>query len=584
MVTVVLKNDGRKTQELSYLERILLNFGMNRTQYIKKDNQPLLYNPNIEFNEDQQVAIAKFTFKTNKFLLLPQKNERYPYEINPPSVFMFTKDVNGKIVSKISAEKDTLDAEIRTFLKPGETKMFNVVIGIADGTTFQEIQKEVDDLFLDADTDSPSEGLFAKLWKTKLPDLSAEKDEVLRREMLWNAHVVEALATFSEYYQETFIPQGTVYTFLFGDNISNRDHLQAALPACYTNPELAKSCIRFVIKHSEVDGEIKRGDSGYGYYPPSLYKESDEQLYFFNTISEYLLITKDYGFLKEKMTYYPAEYGKTDVVLNILKKYFIYLRDEVGRGPNGLVRMLNSDWSDSFFHDYSPNVYSGSAESQLNSAMVLAVFPKLITALKQSNNKEALSFIAALEEYRSSVEDAFMKDLGDRKFAPRAYLNREIRFGQDIVCIEPQGYLLQIPNLPIKRKREIYEYVKRKILTPEKIGARTREKPLWGKNNGEDGGIWFSLEYPLLLGVATFDKEEAESLLKKFSFQNYSEQYPDYWVGRWTANDEVNSTLYREGLYSFWVSVPDLSQAFQGFCSHPHTWPLFCYFKLKEKE
>ncbi len=583
VVTVVLENKGNKTQELAYYERMLVNFKLNSTQYINKQKQPILYNTKIHIETNNQMAVADILFATNTFLTLPDKDARFVYDQNPPSVFMYSKNSYGKNSSLVSAKNDTLSADINTSLKPGETKTFHIVIGLADSKRFSDIQKQVDDLFLDAEINMPLNGLYANLWKSKLPDFSNEKNEVLRREMLWNAHMVEASAKYSDYYKETFIPQGTVYSYHYGDNISNRDHLQAALPACYTNPPLAKSCIRYVIKHSEVDGEIKRGNTGYGYTPPSLFKESDEQLFFFNTISEYLLITKDFGFLNERVAYYPAEYGKTDVVLNILKKYFVYLRDEVGIGPNGLVRMLNSDWSDSFFHEYSPNVYSGTAESHLNSAMVLSIFPKLIDALHQSGNPETSSFIVALENYRKSIEKSYMKDLGDRKFSARAYLDSNLRFGVDNVCIEPQGYLLQIPNLPTERKKEIYEYLKGKILATEKIGARTREKPLWGgKPEGEDGGIWFSLEYPLLLGVATFDKKEAESMLMKFSFQNYSKQYPEYWVGHWTAADEVNSTLYREGLYAFWVSVPDFRQAFQGYCSHPHTWPLFCYLKLRE--
>jgi cellobiose phosphorylase len=245
--------------------------------------------------------------------------------------------------------------------------------------------------------------------------------------------------------------------------------------------------------------------------------------------------------------------------------------------------MLNSDWSDSFFQDYSPNKYSGSAESHLNSAMALATLPKLIQVLKAANNPNATSFINSLQSYTASLEKAFMKDLGERNFSARAYLNDKIKFGLDNVCIEPQAYLLQLPNLSINRKKEIYEMVKSKLLTPEKIGIRTREKPLWkGNPDGEDGGIWFSLEYPLLLGVASFDKEEAKKLLLQFSFQNFTKNYPDYWVGQWTAADEVNSTLFREGLYAFWVPSQDRKRAFQGFCAHPHTWPLFCYFKLKE--
>jgi hypothetical protein len=193
------------------------------------------------------------------------------------------------------------------------------------------------------------------------------------------------------------------------------------------------------------------------------------------------------------VAYYPAEDGKREALVNVVKKYFIYLRDEIGTGPNGFVKMLNSDWSDSFFHEYSPNRYARSPESRLNSAMVLAIFPTLIDALRKSGNPEAAPLITGLESYRAAIEQVFMKDLADRKFAARAYLNDEIRFGIDNVCIEPQGYVLQIPTLLEARKKKLYAYIKSKLLAPEKSGMRTREKPLWkGTPEGEDGGIWFS--------------------------------------------------------------------------------------------
>ena len=65
--------------------------------------------------------------------------------------------------------------------------------------------------------------------------------------------------------------------------------------------------LRYVIKHSEADGEIKRGNNGFDYIAASIYKESDEQLFFFTALAKYLLITKDYGFPNEKVAYYPAE-------------------------------------------------------------------------------------------------------------------------------------------------------------------------------------------------------------------------------------------------------------------------------------
>ncbi len=496
---------------------------------------------------------------------------------------MHAQPTGNDYQTTVTATADTLATTVTTRLKPGQIVQFNVVIGLTKGNDVATVQSQVAELLTGANQTDQFDGLYADQWKQKLPNLSDEKNEIFRREMLWNAHMMEASAKYSEYYNETFIPQGTVYSYYFGDNISNRDHLQAALAACYTNPALAKSTLRYVMKHSEADGEIKRGNNGFGYTAASIYKESDEQLFFFTALAEYLLITKDYGFLNEQVAYYPAESNRTDSVLTFVKKYFVYLRDEIGLGPNGLVKMLNSDWSDSFFHDYSPNIFVGSAESHVNSAIVLATLPKLITVLEKANNPQAASLLTALRDYRATVSQNYMRDLGDRNFSARAYLNSKLKFGLDNVCLEPQGYLLQIPDLPTDRKREIYAYVKSKVLAPEKIGMRTHERPLWGHNpDGEDGGIWFSLEYPVLLGVATFDKEEAWSLLMKFSFHNFAQQYPNYWVGQWTAADEVNSTLYREGLYAFWVPSQDRKRAFQGYCSHPHTWPLFCYFKLKE--
>ncbi|MBC7902032.1 MAG: hypothetical protein H7Y27_01355 [Gemmatimonadaceae bacterium] len=583
VITVVLKNNGTKTQTVYYKERMAVNFVPAGTQYTKKEKRPVLYTSKINTDNTRQVALADLSFQRNEFLVVPSKDKRFMYDVDPPSVFMYAGAAENYDKSSVTVAGDTLAAEVKLSLRSGQTSAFNIVIGLTRSNDIATVKKDVADLLTGAELTNPDEGLYCAQWKNKLPDFSSENNEILRREMLWNAHFMEASAKYSEYYKETIIPQGTVYSYYFGDNISNRDHLQAALPACYTNPELAKSILRYVIKHSEEDGEIKRGNSGFGYTPPSIYKESDEQLYFFNTLAEYLLITKDYPFLNELVACYPAEDKKNDVVINILKKFFIYLRDEIGTGENGLVKMLNSDWSDSFFHTYSPNIYAGSAESHLNSAMVLAIVPKLIQVLKDSRNPNATSLIPALEQYNHSIDLAFMKDLGDRKFAARAYLNKGLRFGLDNVCIEPQSYLLQIPTISTQRKKEMYNHIKSKLLAPEKIGIRTREKPLWkGNPDGEDGGIWFSLEYPFLLGVASFDKEEAKALLMKFTFQNYEDNYPDYWVGHWTAADEVNSTLYREGLYAFWVPSPDRKRAFQGFCSHPHTWPLFCYFKLKE--
>lgn len=582
LVSVTIKNSGKKSMELVYEESMLVNYVSMNMQMTKKDERPLKYPVEITVDKVQSSALAEISVVKNTFIELPSRDKRFIYDVAPPAVFMHAGGPGKNDGLSLRAAGDTLAAVFEGSMKPGESKTFHIVIGIYDKTHFSSVSAQVDDFMQNAATNH-TEGAFVRLWKTKLPDFSNEKNEVFKREMLWNAHFIEASAKYNEYYKETFIPQGTVYSYHYGDNIANRDHLQAALPACYTNPALAKSCLRYVMKHTEPDGEIKRGNSGFGYTPPTIYKESDQQLYLFDVLAEYLRITGDYNILNEQVALYPAEEGHTETVINLLKKHFIYLRDEVGVGPTGLVRLLNSDWADSFLHHHSPNILLGSAESHMNTAMALVIIPKLTQQLRQSGRNDITEFLDAFESYRTKLEGAYMKDFGDRNFSARAYLKHNLRFGLDNVCIEPQGYLLQIPTLSNERKKEIYQYIKPRISTPEKIGVRNREKPLWNnKPQGEDGGIWYSLEYPLLLGVATFDKEEAWSLLYKFSFDNYAKNFPQYWIGQWTAPDEINSSLYREGLYAFWIQIDNFRHGLQGYCSHPHTWPLYCYFKLQD--
>lgn len=307
--------------------------------------------------------------------------------------------------------------------------------------------------------------------------------------------------------------------------------------------------------------------------------ESDPQLYLFMAVGEYLRITHNYSFLKEEIVLYPREQGQRVTVLEALGRAFVWLRDVVRRGANGLILMRNSDWSDSFFHPYSPNIYNGSAESHLNTAMALAVLPRLAEEIGKSGEHTALAqdLMDELTAYRAQLYMAFMKDMKGRVYAPRCYLGEELRFGEDNLCLEPQPWILLMEDFPEERKRALYAAIREKVLATEKLGARTRERPLWnGSGSGEDGGIWFAHQGPLLMGIASFDRTEARKLLRRLTFRHTAWCYPEYWLGQWTAADSVESTLSeREGLYHFWTE-----HAFQAFCAHSHAWKLYCYYRL----
>lgn len=554
LITVTITNNSQRQHHIVYSEVMPVNFQPMWFQQTDRAQLNYVYTAAPKAQTDIHNATVAVRARQQHFLVVSNPDQATYYETLPPSVSIASTAVVSNSHNQLSAT-DTLT------LNPSESKTIKVAIGFGEQRPALNLPDE-------------------QAWRNVLPDLSHETDSEMRSEMLWNAYFVEASAKYSDYFHETFIPQGSVYSYHYGENAANRDHLQALLPAIYTNPALARSALRYVLKQTRPNGQITRWNVGYGYAPPTIYKESDQQLYMFMAVAEYLRVTHDYKFLSDTIICYPAEAHIKSTVLQLLQQQFIYLRDEIGRGENGLIKLQNSDWSDSFLHKYSPNVFNWTAESQLNTAMAMAVLPSFIQQLQGHASQQ---FLKALNEYTGEITTAMLRDLGDRPFAARAYLDKDHKFGLDDVCLEPQGFLLLSPALSPERKRQISDYVGSRLEAPELIGIRTRQRPLWSSHgDGEDGGIWFALEYPYLLGVATIDTGQAWRLMRKLSFHNFARCYPKYWIGQWTAPDEINSSLYRPGLYTQWAPVPNPRQGFQGLCSHPHTWPLYCYYKLKE--
>ncbi|GGD07743.1 hypothetical protein GCM10011342_15770 [Aquisalinus flavus] len=583
VITVTLNNSGSRSVAFSHEEGFGMRYVPCNLQRIEPDARVARYASSVTNDATRRIALSQTRHIPVAFTVEDAVDAPNLHDLQPVNVFLHAHSSDTALSLDISGSDDErLLARIRGDVPAGGTVSFDIVIGLTYGDMDQAAALATD-MLSSGDRDRIDDGLYSGLWATQLPDMTQEQNPVFRTEMPWHAHALEAMATYSAYFDETFVPQGTIYTYEDGENISNRDNLQALLPLCYSNPPLAKSCLRHVLKQTTRQGEIKRGTSGFGYMPPSIYKESDAQLYMFMAVGEYLRVTRDHALLNERVEFYPVEGNHSETVLNVLKRHFVYLRDEVGTGEHGLIRILNSDWSDSFFHLYSPNLTAASAESHLNSAMALAILPRFIAGLRAAGIGQDDPFIAALSHYHDDLSAAYMTDLGDRTFSARAYLNGgKPRYGVDVVCLEPQGFLLQIPDLPEPRKAAIYRVVKEATFAPEKVGFRIREKPIFGTSGGgEDGGFWFALEGQMVLGVSSFDKAEAEKLLETMSFHNFAKEYPDYVLGRWTHTDSMQSSLHpREGLMNYWK--PSLEESGIGYCSHPHSWPLYNYFHLRD--
>ena len=557
-----LRGGSRKA---SYEESVLANYV--QTQFQRGGNR-------ISFRRSLSVgdglAVADFQAVSEDPFNLPSRQDRSEIDAYAPSLYLCGEGV-------VASEYGTLLARSELVLKRGKTAVSEVVVGWILDAAKDRIFAAVDRVKSGSDAD----------WKAVLPAFPDEPDHELARELVWHAYTLEAMATYSEYFGETKIPQGTVYDYYWGQHASARDNFQHGLAPVYYNPPLAASILRYMAARTTAWGDIRLIEYGNGNADHSFYNTSDQQLFFFQMISEYLRVNKDFGFLDTKIRFYPKTGEGT--MLEVTEQCFNYLRNFIGVGRHGLVKLLNSDWNDNIFvlNNVRYNNVIGSGESHMNSAMVLAVFPELIRSLQAyrgPQESKARRLAEGMSLYYEAQYAAFMKDLGDREFPRRMYFDGKA-VGEEDMWLEPLGYLLQSDRFPVERKRALLQEMKKRVYAGEKVGARQQENPQGSApglepGSRENGGMWWALNGPVVSGVATFDRQEAGRLLKQLSLSNYAREFPEYWTSWWSSSDNIESSLMgpQEGL-------PDQSLDYWEipvYCAHPHAWILYCYYKLHE--
>ena len=570
LAEIQMENNGTEPVAVKYMEWIGIRY-----QPMGQNQCEVCYRNWFEQREGLALVSIEAEQMTASFRTGDREESRWDYF--PPSVYIQTDKM------RITWQQDRVELKKEFRLEPGQTVNLEYIIGVSYTPGYEEIMKECRMLM---EVPKGDKIKYRREWRQALSEVPSGESEEMYQEMLWNCYNLEAMATYREYYGETFIPQGMTYDYQYGRPCAARDHLQHALPIMYTNPELAKSCIRYVLKKMTADGELKYMEYGYGKTSNGGWSVSDQQLYLFYTVAEYLRVTGDYDFLAETTAYYPPHASYMGSTLDKLKDAMIYLIEEVGTGARGLVRLLNSDWNDMVYHNYPMLPYYGSAESNMNTTMVLKVFPDLLVQLDKASLYFSGRFSECLTElkivmkrYLSEIETAFYQDLGDRNFPIRLYLKHDTCIGRNTMHLEAQIFLLQAESFSIDKKKILYQEIKRRLCDNEILGARQSEAAVKGEfevGQGENGGFWYSLNGPLILGIAKFDKMEAWKCLRNMGFRHFAETFPEYYVGQWTGPDCFFSSI---------SSSPYLpSTPCPLYCAHAHAWPLYCYMRLTEEE
>lgn len=367
VITMTFSNDGTSVKSISYDEAISPNYVQAGYQLLPESERPLHYHMSTEISF--RCIKASFGAVPQQFTALAVPEYRSKTEFAPQSIFIYSD--NAFLV----VNEGELKAAVNTFrIRPHKKHTFHIVIGFSS-----EDDKEMAERAI-AKIKDGKVGAFASMWKNTIPDFSQERNKDISNELYFSAYNLEASTVYSDYFKETYIPGNIGHSLRFGDNISNEDHINAALHACIADPDLAKSIIRYVMKQTSYDGMIPDCNKGYGYIPSDAYNRNLVQLDVFNAVAEYLKHTGDYAFLDEWMTVYPMERGEMQSVKSILEKYFHYLRDEAYASPS-------------------------------MSAMKVAVLPKFLEQMEISSRLSA-EFMDALKKYTKMAQEQFVQQKG----------------------------------------------------------------------------------------------------------------------------------------------------------------------------
>jgi hypothetical protein len=562
-----------------------------------------------------QAAVASFEKSPNVFLTPPDPKapKRAAFDdLNPPSTFLISLDAapsamttNGKgffeaggtdhpaglereldgDLGQTGPESDLL-LERKVALKPGESRTFTFLYGY---------------LTSDADLDSlvakyrkGASGAFRESsaqWKRHGMRFSTPEEPWVEREVTWNHYYLRSGFTYDDFFKQHIVSQASIYQYVMGFQGAARDPLQHALPFLFSDPELVKEVLRYTLKEVRPDGSVPYGIVGHGMpMPTTSDNSSDMPMWVIWAVSEYVLATRDVGFLDSDVVTVYGESAGRDSVRNLLARCYKRLTDAVKTGEHGLMRMLQDDWNDALVNAWTTQAESREvvekSESVLNSAMAAYVFDYYARTLSYAGVDEGLTSAIRqkAEEHRHAVQAQWTG-----KWFRRAWLGPTNGWlGEKCMWIEPQPWAIIGGSANEDQARTLIGNMDRELRQVSPIGAiqltagpDQEQRGAWKAEPGTQvaGGVWPSLNQTLIWALAGFDGAMAWDEWKKNSFARHAEVYPEIWYGTWSGPDVLNSASSKHpggttgGKPFGWTDFPVLNM-------HTHACPLYALSKL----
>ena len=431
-------------------------------------------------------------------------------------------------------------------------------------------------------------------WKKDGLRFSVPAEPWVDRETRWSYYYLRSGLTYDSFFGEHILSQGSVYQYPWGFQGAARDPLQHVMPLIFTHPEIARQVIRYTLKEVQPDGSIPYAIVGCGVPMPERFMPSDQEMWLLWTTAEYVLSTRDKGFLEEKVADYRSRAAGSAglTIREMLARSYAHLVKAIGFGEHGLIRTLTGDWNDNVVDAVVPKELRNEAyeqgESVLNAAMasyVLDYYARMLVYV--GDTAGAAEARAVAEAQRRAVGENW-----SGRWFRRAWLGPHTGWvGEDRLWSEPQSWAIIGGATTPEQCGTLLSALNEFVRQPSPIGAMTlskREIVSGRQTRGpRDGGITPTITGTLIWALALVDGEAAWDEWKKNSLARHAEVYPDIWYGIWSGPDHYNTAFTEHpGQTVFTQRLPDgrtpgMSWTdFPVMNMHSHAWPLYSAVRL----
>lgn len=402
-------------------------------------------------------------------------------------------------------------------------------------------------------------------------------------ELLWHADYLRRLAIYDDYFQRRFVTQGSAYTFLQGAHGAPRDYAISVAALAGIDPLLARSTLDVMLMMTRPSGSMYYMHTGKGWCTDAVVhkRPSDLPIFLLWAISEYAEATGDTLFLRERIPFYPLHEGVDSTIQDRIVLAFRWIKDRLGVGPHGMLRVGSGDWADPIsLMVEDAGAFHRHGESGLNTAFAayaLGRAARLIRTVDSAAADEMEGFAAELSE---AMEASWTGE-----WYLRGWDGRGRPLGESHLFVDAQAFALIAEIGSPKRRRELLERIWARCVEPSPIGALIIDRPHpvrhgiipegWDCN----GGVWAAVNAFLAWGAALLDVERAIECLRKQMLAAHAAAYPNIWYGIWSGPDCYNAFYAEKPGETFNLPATPMSE-YPVMNSNAHAGPLLAAQKI----